>query len=111
MKKLSDVRAPVTLMGSRPGTTSDIIHPGELAAIASKLRVRSRQNARSSLWTKVSGQTITSLAVLVRQRPQQDASDDAEDGGIGAGAERKQQERRDPCRRDDGSGGVQRAGS
>ena len=40
---LSDTRPPVTLIGSPPSATSPIIHPGEIAAMCSKLRVRVRQ--------------------------------------------------------------------
>ena len=43
VKKLSEVRAPVTFSGSSPFATKAIIHPGDSAAMASKLRVRSRQ--------------------------------------------------------------------
>ena len=43
LNRLSETRAPVTLIGSPPSATSPIIHPGDCAAISLKLRVRSRQ--------------------------------------------------------------------
>ena len=83
----------MTLSGSRPSATSAIIQPGDRPANGLKLtRAIAPIGEVLVVDETVRPERHEPVRLLDRQRAQQDAAHDAENRGIGAGAERQQQD-------------------